>query len=155
SEVPAAPILEAFLTVLVGWSFIGTGLFAWYRRPANIIGLLMVGVGFGVFLTELTVSNIPLLAAIGFACNSWAIIFLIHLLVVFPGGRARGRVDRLFIAYAYIAGGLIAAVPIFFYNPATDPDCTHCVQSNPLLIHSSLDFVNTWLNVLSAVSVPV
>jgi signal transduction histidine kinase len=155
SEVPAAPVLEALLTVLVGWSFIGTGLFAWDRRPANLIGQLMVGVGFGVFLTELTVSNIPLLAAIGFACNSWAIIFLIHLLVVFPSGRARSRLDRFFIAYAYIAGGIIAAVPVLFYNPATDPDCTECVTSNPLLIHDNLDFVNTWLNVLSAVSIPV
>jgi len=155
SDVPAAPLLEAFLTVLVGWSFIGTGLYAWDRRPTNIIGQLMVGVGFGVFLAELTVSNIPLMAALGFAFNSWAIVFLIHLLVVFPSGRAQSRVDRFFITYAYIAGGLIAAVPIFFYNPATDPDCAHCVTSNPLLIHDNLDFVDTWLNVLSAVSVPV
>jgi signal transduction histidine kinase len=29
------------------------------------------------------------------------------------------------------------------------------VQSNPLLIHANLDLVNTWLNVLSAVSIPV
>jgi signal transduction histidine kinase len=29
------------------------------------------------------------------------------------------------------------------------------VTSNPLLIHDNLDFVNTWLNVLSAVSIPV
>jgi signal transduction histidine kinase len=155
SEVPAAPLLEAFLTLIVGWSFIGTGLFAWDRRPTNIIGLLMVGVGFAWFLAELTVSDIPLPAAIGFACNSLAVVFLIHLLVVFPSGRARSRVDRLFIAYAYIAGGLIAGLPILFYNPATDPDCAHCVSSNPLLIHDNLDFVNTWLNVLSAISIPV
>jgi len=155
SEVPAAPGLEAFLTVLVGWSFIGTGLYAWDRRPANLIGQLMVGVGFGVFLSELAVSDIPLAAAIGYATSSLAVAFLIHLLIVFPSGRARSRIDRFFIGYAYIAGGLIAALPILFYNPATDPDCGHCVQSNPLLIHDSLDFVNAWLNVLSAVSIPI
>jgi signal transduction histidine kinase len=155
SEVPAAPLLEAFITVLVGWSFIGTGLFAWDHRPANLIGQLMVGVGFGVFVAELTVSDIPLAAALGFACNSLAVAFLIHLLVVFPTGRARSRADRFFIAYAYIAGGLVAGLPILFYNPASDPDCAHCVTSNPLLIHDSLDFVNAWLNTLSAVSIPV
>ena len=155
SEVPAAPVLEAFITLLVGWSFIGTGLFAWDRRPTNLIGQLMVGVGFGVFVAELTVSDIPLAAAVGFACNSLAVAFLIHLLVVYPSGRARSRVDRFFIGYAYIAGGLVAGFPILFYNPATDPDCAHCVTSNPLLIHDNLDFVNTWLNVLSAVSIPV
>jgi signal transduction histidine kinase len=155
SEVPAAPLLEAFITVLVGWSFIGTGLFAWDRRPANLIGQLMVCVGFFVFVAELTVSDIPLAAALGFACNSLAVAFLIHLLVVYPTGRARSRADRFFIGYAYLAGGLIAGLPILFYNPATDPDCAHCVTSNPLLIHDSLDFVNTWLNTLSAVSIPV
>jgi signal transduction histidine kinase len=155
SEVPAAPLLEAFITLVVGWSFIGTGLFAWDRRPTNIIGQLMVCVGFAVFVAGLTDSDIPLVAALGFACNSLAISFLIHLLIVFPGGRARSRADRFFIGYAYVAGGLIAGFPILFYNPATDPDCAHCVTSNPLLIHDNLAFVNTWLNVLSAVSIPV
>ncbi|HEY7267611.1 MAG TPA: histidine kinase [Solirubrobacterales bacterium] len=155
SAVPAAPLLEAFITVLVGWSFIGTGLFAWDRRPTNLIGQLMVCVGFFVFIAELTVSDIPLAAALGFAFNSLPVAFLIHLLIVFPSGRARSRADRFFIGYAYLAGGLIAGLPVFFYNPATDPDCAHCVTSNPLLIHDSLDFVNTWLNTLSAVSIPV
>jgi hypothetical protein len=32
--------------LLVGWSFVGTGLFAWWRRPGNRTGLLMAAVGF-------------------------------------------------------------------------------------------------------------
>ena len=155
SEEPAAPLLEACITLLVGWSFIGTGLYAWDRRPANVIGLLMVCVGFTIFVAELTVSDIPLAAAFGFACNSLPVAFLIHLLVVFPTGRIRTRLGRFFVIYAYVAGGFIAGFPILFYNPATDPDCTHCVSSNPLLIHDNLAFVNTWLNVLSAISIPV
>ena len=31
---------------LIGWSFIGTGLFAWWRRPDNHFGFLMTSVGF-------------------------------------------------------------------------------------------------------------
>jgi signal transduction histidine kinase len=155
SEVPAAPLLEAFVTLLVGWSFIGTGLYAWDRRPANLIGGLMVCVGFAIFVAELTVSDIPLAAAVGFACNSLPVVFLIHLLVVFPSGRIQTRLGRFFVTYAYVAGGLVAGLPILFYNPATDPDCTDCVTSNPLLIHDNLTFVNTWLNVLSAISIPV
>ena len=30
----------------VGWSFIGVGLFAWWRRPDNRVGALMTAVGF-------------------------------------------------------------------------------------------------------------
>jgi signal transduction histidine kinase len=155
SEAPTVPLLEANLTILIGWSFIGTGLFAWDRRPSNLVGPLMVCVGFGWFLSELKVSDIPIVAVIGFACNSLAIAFLIHLLIVFPGGRARGRLDRFFIGYAYIGGGLVAAFPVLFYNPPSDPDCTGCTSSNPLLISDNLGLVHGIFNTLSAVSIPV
>ena len=155
SDVPEAPLLEASLTILIGWSFVGTGLYAWDRRPSTLIGPLMVCVGFSWFLAELKVSDIPLVAAIGLACNSVAVSFLIHLLLVFPGGRTRGRLDRFFIGYAYLAGGLIAAVPVLFYNPPSDPDCTNCASSNPLLVVDNLDLVDACFTVLSAVSIPV
>jgi signal transduction histidine kinase len=155
SDAPAAPLLEACLTILIGWSFIGTGLYAWDRRPSNLVGPLMVCVGFAWFLSELKVSDLPLPAAVGFLCNSLAISFLIHLLIIFPSGRARERIDRFFIAYAYFAGGLVAAFPVLFYNPASDPDCHHCTSSNPLLIHDNLDLVNGIFTTLSAVSIPI
>src|SRR5262249_34837443 len=112
SDVPSAPLLEAFLSLLIGWSFIGTGLFAWDRRPNNLVGPLMVCVGFFWMLGQFKDSDIPLAAAFGFALNSLPIAFLIHLLVVFPSGRARDRLDRFYIAYAYVAGGFIAGFPI-------------------------------------------
>ena len=40
------PILWAVVLPLLGWSFIGTGLFAWLRRPESGVGLLMMLVGF-------------------------------------------------------------------------------------------------------------
>ena len=154
-EAAEVPLLEATLTLLIGWSFIGTGLFAWDRRPSNLVGLLMVGVGFAWFLSEFKVADIPFAAAIGFAAGSHPIAVLVHLLIVFPSGRARGRLDRFFIGYAYVAGGLVAAIPTLFYNPGVDPDCTGCVTSNPLLVHDNLDLVHGIFNTLSAVSIPV
>jgi signal transduction histidine kinase len=155
SDRPAAPLLEASLTFLVGWSFLGTGLYAWDRRPSNLIGPLMVCVGFSWLLEQLVNSDVPLVAAIGFAADSLPIAFLVHLLIVFPGGRARGRADRFFIGYGYVAGALVAAIPVLFYNPASDSDCTGCVSSNPLLISDNLGLANGIFTTLSAVSVPV
>ena len=40
------------ITPLIGWSFIGTGLFAWWRRPENRFGALMTAVGFVWFLSR-------------------------------------------------------------------------------------------------------
>ena len=36
--------------LFIGWSFIGVGLFAWWRRPDNRFGVLMTAVGFAFFL---------------------------------------------------------------------------------------------------------
>src|SRR4051794_41197530 len=38
--------IAAILGPLIGLSFIGTGAFAWWRRPLNRFGLLMTAVGF-------------------------------------------------------------------------------------------------------------
>jgi signal transduction histidine kinase len=154
SDVPAAPLVEATIGLLLGWSFIGTGLYAWDRRPSNLVGPLMVCVGFTWFLSDLYSSDISWAFAIGGLCNSLPISFLIHLLIVFPGGRARDRLDRLYIAYAYFAGAFVAVVPNFFYDTAADSDCTGC-PSNPLLIHANNDLVFGIFGVLSGVSVVV
>src|SRR5918992_2080031 len=38
------------LALTLGWSFIGAGLYAWWRRPENRVGALMTMVGFLWFL---------------------------------------------------------------------------------------------------------
>ncbi len=59
------PGSETVLRLLVGWSFIGTGLFAWWRRPANATGELMVAAGFAWFATSLSASDNDVLFTIG------------------------------------------------------------------------------------------
>src|SRR5215217_3226953 len=71
----------------VGWSFVGTGLYAWRRRPASRTGALMVLLGFAWFVPGLNFADSSLVytfAAI--AGGLWGAIFL-HLVVSFPSGR--------------------------------------------------------------------
>jgi ABC-type uncharacterized transport system permease subunit len=49
--------LVVVLGPLIGWSFIATGLFAWWRQPENRFGALMTAVGFAWCLAGLTVAN--------------------------------------------------------------------------------------------------
>jgi signal transduction histidine kinase len=154
SDVPEWPTIEAILSLMVTWSFIGTGLYAWDRRPNNLVGPLMACVGFSWFLTELVSSDIPALFAIGGLSESLSISFLIHLLIVFPTGRAQGRLDRFFIGYGYFAGAFVAAIPAFFYDSAADSDCRGC-PANPILIHDDMGLVNGIYTGLSAVSLPL
>jgi hypothetical protein len=58
-------LVTAILGPVVGLSFIGTGVFAWWRRPLNRFGLLMCAVGFAWFLGGLVESNDPTFFTIG------------------------------------------------------------------------------------------
>ncbi len=51
--------------LLIGWSFIGTGLFAWWRRPASRFGPMMAGVGFLSLLGSATAANQPVVFTVG------------------------------------------------------------------------------------------
>jgi signal transduction histidine kinase len=145
-------LLLGMLTLLVSWSFIGTGLYAWDRRPNNTIGPLMVCVGFAWLVAMLVASNESALFTIGGLTDNVPIAFLFHLLIVFPSGRAQGRLDRFFIAYSYLAACCVAAFPLLFYDPTTDSDCSDC-PPNALLIEDLPGLVDGTYIVLSAVSI--
>src|SRR5215210_1616418 len=50
SDHDSQKAVNAILGPLIGLSFIGTGVFAWWRRPLNRFGLLMCAVGYAWFL---------------------------------------------------------------------------------------------------------
>src|SRR3954467_2389767 len=58
-------MVTAILGPLIGLSFMGTGVFAWWRRPLNRFGLLMTGVGYAWFLGGLSLAGDPPLHTLG------------------------------------------------------------------------------------------
>src|SRR5918912_2767024 len=50
---------------LIGLSFVGVGISAWWRRPLNRFGVLMTAVGFAWFIAGLRESNSAGLFTIG------------------------------------------------------------------------------------------
>jgi hypothetical protein len=72
----------------VGWSFVGTGLYAWRRRPESRIGLLMVLLGFAWLLSTLQSANWPLVYTAGLILSGlWGSVFLHRLSLDSPAGR--------------------------------------------------------------------
>src|SRR3954466_2801646 len=53
SDHLTAPVVWAVFAPAVGWSFIGTGLYADWRRPENPTGRLMILLGFAWFVFDL------------------------------------------------------------------------------------------------------
>jgi signal transduction histidine kinase len=80
--------------LIVGWSFIGCGLIAWQQRPGNRLGPVMIFGGFAWFATFLTDARDPLLFTAGTAVQSVYLVGLGYLILSFPSGRLRGRLEH-------------------------------------------------------------
>jgi signal transduction histidine kinase len=130
--------LVAALGVLVAWSFLGTGLYAWDQRPDNLTGPLMVAVAFSWMLAGLSTSNVAGLFITGQLLNALPFAILTHLLFAFPSGRLRSKWDRRFVGLGYLVTTVAPAIGIVFYDPAVSDDCPDC-PANPLLIWNNQD----------------
>jgi signal transduction histidine kinase len=124
--------LATALILSAAWSFIGTGLYAWDRRPDNNIGPLMTAVGFAWFFVALTFSGSAAIYAIGVCGNTLPYAILIHLLLCFPGGKLEGRLSKSVVVLTYFDTIVLQAARFLFTVPAKD-GCSGCPE-NPVLI---------------------
>jgi signal transduction histidine kinase len=125
----------AALALGIGWGFVGTGLFAWNRRPGSNIGPLMIAVGFAGLVKALAFSNGEIIFAIGSLGEVLIYGLLVHLLLSFPSGRLESGVDRLVVAAAYFNTVVVQVAAFLFTDPAKE-GCANC-PANPLLIDHS------------------
>jgi hypothetical protein len=122
---------------LIGWSFIGAGLYALARPPSRRFGELMVATGFLWFLAALSLLDEPLLWALGLPLGSlWAGTLALALLA-FPSGRLRSRTARAIVAGFFVAF-VVCWVPLLLVTPdaARLVTCESCPE-NPLAIADS------------------
>jgi signal transduction histidine kinase len=132
SDHQDARLVFAFFGPAVGWSFIGTGLYAWRRRPESRIGALMVLLGFAWFLSTLESANSPLLYTTALVVGGlWGSVFL-HLGMSFPSGRVAPGLDRALVLAGYVIFPL-ASVPALFFAGPHDLGCDEC-PANLLLV---------------------
>jgi PAS domain S-box-containing protein len=140
SDHQDAPLVEGLLGLLLGWSFIGSGLFAWERRPQNRTGRLMVGVGFVWFLTALTASNASVPYTLGAAVGAVPLAVFVHLLFAFPNGHLESRAERILVASGYPIALLANLTSLLVDSTPTD-DCSNC-PSNAFLIAANDTIAN-------------
>jgi signal transduction histidine kinase len=106
---------------VVGLSFVGTGLYAWRRRPDSRTGALMVLLGFAWFLYMAEASNAPLVHLVGAVCGGvWGAVFL-HLAMSYPTGRLDPGWNRNLVIAGYVIFPLAVVPPLLF--SASCDDC--------------------------------
>ena len=117
---------------LIGWAFIGTGLFAWWRRPGNRFGALMTAVGFTWCIAGLWVANVPGLFIAGLLLGALPYGFLVHMLLAFPRGALEGRFATAIVGAGYFATTVMQLAWILTVD-TTREECGGC-PANPLLL---------------------
>jgi signal transduction histidine kinase len=116
-------VVTAILGPLIGLSFIGTGVFAWWRRPLNRFGLLMTGVGIAWFLAGLTESNNSTVFTIGSYVEPLYLVLVIQMVLSFPTGRLETFAQRVTIAAGYL-DVLAVRLPFFLLGGDISSDLT-------------------------------
>ena len=115
---------EIAVSLLVGWSFVASGLIAWERRPENVTGKVMVATGFAWFVHELVWTTPPLPWTLGQLLESTYLLGVGFVLVSFPDGRLRTAAERWVMATAVlIVGPLQIAWLLLGYGDARGCDC--------------------------------
>jgi signal transduction histidine kinase len=104
SDDLSEPGVRAALAVWVMLPYIFGGLIAWWRRPENRFGPLMIAAGFGTFLAMLGWSNVDVLHTVGQTLNLLPPILFLHVFLAFPSGRLERPFERAIVSAAYATG---------------------------------------------------
>ena len=123
--------ISVAITLAIMTAYIGTGLFAWSRRPHNRTGALMTAVGFAFFLCVLAASEQEVVFTIGLLLSNLFLIAALHMVLAFPTGRLATRGLRRVIAVAYVSS-VVFQLAWLLVTPDPCPDCSTAVPDNVL-----------------------
>ena len=126
SDHVSEPVVAIVFTVGVAYAWIGTGLFAWYRRPGNQVGALMSWTGFAFLLNAFVASNSSAVFTLAALASNVYLAAFVHLLLAYPDGALRGALHRRLAAATY-ALALVAPLPLLL--SAHDASCARCPES--------------------------
>jgi len=98
------------VAILVGWSFIGSGLLSWQPGQRNRLGLVLVFTGFAWFASMLSDAHNPVLFTAGQVVYPFYYAGFLYLILSFPSGQLRGRLDRALV--------VVTIVLVVVINPA-------------------------------------
>ncbi len=108
--VATLPLAAFLVGELIGVSFLGAGLLAWYRLPDNRIGPLMIACGASWYLPSLEASHQQVIYALGYWLYFLPLLLFTHLALAFPHGRLRGRPDRWILGTGYASYLVLQAI---------------------------------------------
>ena len=115
------PVWLYSLFSLTGLVYLAAGLAAWWRRPSNHIGAIIVLSG-GVWLAAALVNtDVTALVAVGLILATGPLAVAVWLLHAFPSGRLRSNVSVATVVAAFVVT-LGLQTPQYLFAPASSGD---------------------------------
>ena len=122
------PTWASAAVALLGWAYIGSGLVAWRHRPEHRLGPVMVFIGFAWFATFLADAESPFVFTLGTALEDIYLLGFVYLMLSFPSGRLRGRLDRVLITAAIVLTTVVEVAWLLFADSPT-VICADCPEN--------------------------
>jgi hypothetical protein len=140
--------------LVIGLSFVGTGLFMWWRRPENRLGLYMTAVGFTWLLSSLLASNDGFIFFVGEVCAGLPYAFLVQMLLSFPDGRLHSGLEQAIVAATWFDAIIMQWLPLPRLQFTNAPHCERC-PTNPLLVTESQQLVDAIDKAQAAIAIVI
>lgn len=132
--VAGAGPLWIVLSVPIGaLVFVATGLIAWWRRPSNRTGAIMLWGSVLLLLSDLNSTGVPSLSAVSVVLATLVLALLVHLLLAFPSGRLRTPTARWTVLAGY-GVSLVLQVPLYLFDPSASPGGMLAVADVPAAV---------------------
>jgi signal transduction histidine kinase len=126
--------IRSLPAVAISWTAIATGLFAWWQRPANRMGLLMTLFGFAVLVRTWQYSDEPLVFMVGFALGGLSFALFGHLALAYPSGRVTDRLELLLVRAGYTAVLAFPLAMLLFTGEGTGLKYAPLAPETPLVV---------------------
>jgi len=123
---PTTAVLVLYTGVFV--VYLAAGLLAWWRRPANRMGPLLIVASLAVFAGNLGNATVPALALIGDLFATVVFAAIVHLLLAFPSGRLRGTASTVVVLAGYAVAILLQVPILLTLNDPAASDAFATVQ---------------------------
>jgi signal transduction histidine kinase len=125
------------LDLPLGWSFLFAGALAWWRRPDNRTGLIMMATGVVWFGHSFDWLRDPLGSFLNSLAVSLTLALVAHQFIVFPRGRARSRLEPILIGSIYVLAVAGSVLPRLFYDPRLEGCFSYGCRPSLLLVYAN------------------
>ena len=129
--------------VIVAWTTIAAGLFAWERRPANRTGILLTTLGFAVLVRPWQYSQEPRLFTVGFALGGLVFALFGHVSLAYPSGRVTDRYELWLVRVGYTAVLVLPLLTLLFVDESTRLKYVPLAPESVLLVSGNPDTART------------